>query len=161
LPPTSQSGILLLPNGMLTGIQFDERSSIPIYRQLADFIAEQIRNGMLADGQRLLPTRELAGQLGLNRTTVSAAYEVLESDGLIQGHVGRGSFVNFKTNSTPSADSGVISFASSRPAENEFPLAAFQVTCREVISGPMASGILQLGSPAGFPPLRQYLLDQG
>ena len=85
---------------MLSGIQFDERSSIPIYRQLADKIADLIRTGVLSHGERLLPTRELAGQLGLNRTTVSAAYEVLESDGLIQGHVGRGSFVNYKTNPT-------------------------------------------------------------
>ncbi len=38
-------------------------------------------------------TRELAGQLGLNRTTISAAYELLESEGLIAGQVGRGSFV--------------------------------------------------------------------
>ncbi len=144
---------------MLGSIQFDERSSTPIYRQLADKIADLIRTGTLSHGQRLLPTRELAGQLGLNRTTISAAYEVLESDGLIQGHVGRGSFVNYKTNPIVAGDS-VISFASSRPAEDDFPVAAFQATCREVIAGPMASAILQLGSPAGFPPLRQYLLEQ-
>jgi 2-aminoadipate transaminase len=35
----------------------------------------------------------LAGQLGLNRTTISAAYELLEAEGLIAGQVGRGSFV--------------------------------------------------------------------
>lgn len=144
---------------MLGSIQFDERSAIPIYRQLADKITDLIRTGVVAHGERLPPTRELAGQLGLNRTTVSAAYEVLESDGLIQGHVGRGSFVNYKTNPT-AVDGSVISFASSRPAEDDFPVAAFQATCREVISGPMASAILQLGSPAGFPPLRQYILEQ-
>ena len=144
---------------MLTGIQFAERSSIPIYRQLADRIVEQIRAGILTDGQRLPPTRELAGQLGLNRTTVSAAYEVLESEGLIQGHVGRGSFVRYPSKPTP-ADSSVISFASSRPAQDDFPVAAFQATCREVIAGPMATVILQLGSPAGFPPLRHYLLER-
>ena len=44
-------------------------------------------------GERLPATRELAGSLGLNRTTIAAAYELLESDGLIRGHVGRGSFV--------------------------------------------------------------------
>ena len=45
---------------------------------------------------RLPATRELAGQLGLNRTTISAAYTLLESEGLITGHVGRGSFVTGK-----------------------------------------------------------------
>lgn len=143
---------------MLSGIQFDERSSIPIYRQLADAIAQKIRSGALVDGQRLLPTRELAGQLGLNRTTVSAAYEVLEANGLIQGHVGRGSFVHYKTNQGE-RDGSIVSFASSRPAEDDFPLAAFQATCREVIAGSAALAILQLGSPAGYPPLREYLLD--
>jgi len=53
-----------------------------------------------------------------------------------------------------------ISFASSRPAEDHFPLAEFQETCREVISSPEASAILQLGSPSGYGPLRQYLLDE-
>jgi 2-aminoadipate transaminase len=144
---------------MLTGIQFDERSSIPIYRQLADRIIEQIHSGVLIDGERLPPTRELAGQLGLNRTTVSAAYELLESEGLIKGHVGRGSFVHYS--SIPSeTDSSMISFASSRPAQDDFPVAAFQATCREVIVGPTATAILQLGSPAGFAPLRHYLLQQ-
>lgn len=137
---------------MLTGIQFDERSSTPIYRQLADKIADQIKVGALTHGSKLPPTRELAGQLGLNRTTVSAAYDVLEADGLIQGHVGRGSFVNFKSTG--------ISFASSRPAEDDFPLTAFQVTCQEVITSPSATAILQLGSPAGYPPLRSYLLEE-
>jgi 2-aminoadipate transaminase len=60
----------------------------------------------------------------------------------------------------PSEGSSVISFASSRPAQDDFPVAAFQATCREVITGPMATAILQLGSPAGFPPLRHYLLQQ-
>jgi DNA-binding transcriptional regulator YhcF (GntR family) len=71
----------------------DHESESPLYRQLYEQVAEQIRTGRLAAGQRLPPTRELAGILGLNRTTVSAAYEILESEGLITGRVGRGSFV--------------------------------------------------------------------
>src|ERR1700678_2180534 len=71
----------------------NSNSEIPLYRQLFEYIALQIRSGELAQGERLPATRELAGQLGLNRTTVSAAYELLESEGLISGQVGRGSFV--------------------------------------------------------------------
>jgi len=71
----------------------DSNSEIPLYRQLFERIALQIRSGELARGERLPATRELAGQLGLNRTTVSAAYELLETEGLISGQVGRGSFV--------------------------------------------------------------------
>src|SRR4051812_7420203 len=141
--------------GMAEVSQLDERSDTPLYRQLHDQLADDIRNGRLRNGERLPATRELALQLGLNRTTVSAAYSLLEEEGLLKGHVGRGSFVNF---STPAEDR--ISFASSRPAEDQFPLAEFQETCREVISGREASVILQLGSPSGYGPLRQYLLDE-
>src|SRR6266545_6459694 len=71
----------------------DAASDIPLYRQLFEQISRKIQVGDLARGERLPATRELAGLLGLNRTTVSAAYEVLESEGLISGQVGRGSFV--------------------------------------------------------------------
>src|ERR1700680_3735946 len=71
----------------------DHQSESPLYRQLYEQIAEQIRSGRLSSGAKLPATRELAGLLGLNRTTVSAAYERLETEGLIAGQVGRGSFV--------------------------------------------------------------------
>ena len=73
--------------------KLDPAAEAPLYRQLSDQIAQQIRSGLLTRGERLPATRELAGSLGLNRTTVSAAYEILESAGLISGQVGRGSFV--------------------------------------------------------------------
>src|SRR6266446_2784569 len=75
----------------------DHESEIPLYRQLSEQIALKIRNGGLSNGERLPATRELAGLLGLNRTTVSAAYELLETEGLIAGQVGRGSFVTGTT----------------------------------------------------------------
>ena len=153
----------------------------PFYRQLYQNIKELIESCKLADGSRLPATRELAGQLGLNRTTVSAAYELLESDGLISGHVGRGSFVTFPANArknhfdwcevldgTQAAAPGaapasvpLTSFASSRPSELLFPLEEFQATCEEVIHGAEAQTILQLGSPSGYAPLRRYLRELG
>src|SRR5919206_5223105 len=82
---------------MLPPIQLDEHSEVPIYRQLYERIRSAIVSGALPDGERLPATRELAGLLGLNRTTVSAAYELLIEAGLISGHVGRGSFVTYKS----------------------------------------------------------------
>src|SRR5580658_8254006 len=79
--------------GCLQLTPLQSESEVPLYRQLFEQIAAQIQSGKLPRGERLAPTRELAGQLGLNRTTVSAAYELLESEGLISGQVGRGSFV--------------------------------------------------------------------
>jgi 2-aminoadipate transaminase len=148
---------------MLPSLQLDEHSGTPLYRQLYEQISLCIKSGSLGNGERLPATRELAGHLGLNRTTVSAAYTLLEESGLIRGHVGRGSFVDYEvaTNAGKTHVAGErISFASSRPAEELFPIAEFQTTCQEVIFSPHAATILQLGSPAGYTPLRQHLLEE-
>jgi 2-aminoadipate transaminase len=135
----------------------DEKS--PLFRQLHEQVKNLIDSGVLPKGSRLPATRELAGQLGLNRTTVSAAYALLESDGLIAGHVGRGSFV---TGGARAASDGPASssFSRSRPSELLFPLEEFRKSCAEVIASDDAAAILQLGSPAGYAPLRRYLLEE-
>lgn len=152
----------------------DPGGLVPLYRQLFDKIKAQIEAGVLVDGERLPATRELAGSLGLNRTTVSAAYDLLESEGLLKGHVGRGSFVSAPQRRPgvvwgemlePRSNSRVavparISFSNSRPSELLFPLEEFRSTCTEVIRSEQAQAILQLGSPAGYAPLRRYLLDR-
>ncbi len=145
---------------MLRRIQLDETSPVPLYRQLFEQIAALIRTGILPHGDRIPPTRELASQLGLNRTTVSAAYGLLESEGLLRGHVGRGSFVHYEGPVQSANAPALTSFASSQPAADEFPLAAFQECCQQVITSPEAASILQLGSPAGYLPLRRYLLEE-
>lgn len=162
--------------------QFDPSADEPIYRQLYGYFREEILSGRLPRGSRIQPTRELAGQLGLNRATVAAAYELLEAEGLIRGHVGRGSFVDGPGPEpagmmrwserlaeslaaelvvpTPPPGGVVISFASARPPDELFPLDEFRATSAEVISGPEAAQILQLGSPHGYAPLRAHLLEQ-
>ena len=145
--------------GMIQRIQLDESSDTPLYRQVYDSIKAQIISGTLPHGDRLPPTRELAGLLGLNRTTISAAYELLESGGYISGHVGRGSFVAWR-NPVVHSNDDTISFAASRPSELLFPLDEFRETCREVISGPEALTILQLGPSTGYGPLRRYLAEE-
>lgn len=143
--------------------QLDARSDVPLYRQLYESLVLGIKMGSFRNNDKLPPTRELALQLGLNRTTVSAAYALLEQDGLIRGEVGRGSFVQFDRNSAledaPVPD-GPVSFASSRPAQDQFPVHEFQDVAREVIESAEAAGILQLGPPNGYTPLRHYLLEQ-
>lgn len=72
----------------------DPGAAAPLYRQLADFLSALIAAGRLPPGERVPPSRELAEDLGLSRNTVSRAYETLAAAGLLQGHVGRGSFVS-------------------------------------------------------------------
>lgn len=68
-------------------------SHIPLYIQLRDQLRALVHSGDLRKGDRIPASRELAGQLGIHRTTVATAYAELESEGLIQGHVGRGTFI--------------------------------------------------------------------
>jgi len=155
---------------MLPIAPLNSRDKTPLFRQLHAQMKGLIESGTLSKGSRLPATRELAGQIGLNRTTVSAAYALLESEGLITGHVGRGSFVSGGANSehasganwngAAAAYSGPSSFSRSRPSELLFPLEEFRKTCAEVIASDEAASILQLGSPSGYPPLRRYLLEQ-
>lgn len=159
-------------------MSLDSGSDTPLYRQLADVLRASIEQGVISSGEKLPPTRELAGHLGLNRTTVSAAYAVLEEAGLLEGQVGRGSFVVHRGNRTrrermdweailPPLESSLIAtkqdaeinFANSRPATDAFPIAQFRRLAKEVIDGPAAE-ILQLGSPHGYAPLRHYLLER-
>lgn len=73
--------------------QLDPTSEAPAYRQLAAALAAEIRAGRLAVGARLPSERRLAETLDLSRTTVTAAFRELESQGLVRGHVGRGTIV--------------------------------------------------------------------
>jgi DNA-binding transcriptional MocR family regulator len=74
-------------------IAVDRESAIPIHVQIARAIREQILKGAIPRGGRLPPTRRLAESLGVNRSTVVQAYQTLWSEGLVEGHVGRGTAV--------------------------------------------------------------------
>lgn len=157
---------------------FDSEDKSPLFRQLHARFKEMIESGALPCGSRLPATRELAGQLGLNRTTISAAYELLESARLIKGEVGRGSYVcgtpephhsalNWSrmltasvSTSAGSAISGVGNFSSSRPSEKLFPVEDFRACCQEVLESRDLNTLMQLGSPGGYEPLRRYLLNR-
>ncbi len=135
--------------------KIDDQSELPVYRQLYIGLRDGILAGVLRDGERLPPTREMAQHMGLNRATVSAAYALLEQEGLISGQVGRGSFVQYQ-GGPPTKE---ISFATSRPAEELFPLEEIRTLTTEVMRH-SAAAVLQLGSPFGYEPLRQYLMEQ-
>lgn len=56
-------------------------------------IAAAIRDGRLRQGQQLPPSRLLAEQLGISRKPVAEAYARLGFDRLVEGRIGKGSFV--------------------------------------------------------------------
>ncbi|MCG5240694.1 PLP-dependent aminotransferase family protein [Azospirillum doebereinerae] len=65
----------------------------PAYIAIADAIADDVREGRLSPGQRLPPQRALAARIGLDFTTISRGYGEARRRGLVDAHVGQGTFV--------------------------------------------------------------------
>src|ERR1700739_3012894 len=79
-------------------LHLQPESHIPLYIQLRDQLRSLVHAGDLRPGDRIPASRELAQILGVHRTTGANAYAELESEGLIQGHVGRGTFIKSNGN---------------------------------------------------------------
>jgi GntR family transcriptional regulator len=65
----------------------------PIYRQIVDQLRRLIAGKQLPTGERLPSVREVAERHAINPMTVSRAYVLLESEGLIQRLRGKGMVV--------------------------------------------------------------------
>jgi GntR family transcriptional regulator/MocR family aminotransferase len=73
--------------------ELPEQPGLPIQVRLRAVIAQAILDGRLAPCAALPSSRELALALGLSRNTVTAAYEQLAEEGLLQARPRRGMFV--------------------------------------------------------------------
>ncbi|WP_430441878.1 PLP-dependent aminotransferase family protein [Shinella sp.] len=69
------------------------RSSSPLYMAIADLIEMDLRSGQLLAGDKLPTHRDLARRLAIDVTTVARGYLEAQKRGLVQSHVGRGTFV--------------------------------------------------------------------
>src|SRR5439155_13331086 len=74
-------------------LHLQPQSHVPLYIQLRDQLRALVHAGDLRPGDRIPASRELATMLGVHRTTVANAYAELESEGLIKGHVERGTSI--------------------------------------------------------------------
>jgi 2-aminoadipate transaminase len=74
-------------------INIDKSARLPVYIQIRNQIRAMIHNGSLPAGSLLPPERKLAESLGVNRSTILAAYRELKADGLVDSHVGKGTVV--------------------------------------------------------------------
>jgi len=71
----------------------DPTSDRPVFRQIADFLREDISVGRLGEGVQLQSERELMEAFGAARGTVRQSLNLLKGEGLIQTEHGRGAFV--------------------------------------------------------------------
>jgi GntR family transcriptional regulator/MocR family aminotransferase len=175
-------GTPLLPLG------FDRASAAPLHQQLYVQLREVILAGRLAPGARLPASRSLAGEHGLSRNTVMAAYDQLFSEGFIEGRHGSGSFVSREiperrpqlprlVSSRSAGPAPTVSgrgrdlaasvivaaserkpFAPGVPDSSDFP---FDIWARLLAKNwrRPSPDLISASDPAGFLPLRQAIAD--
>ncbi|MBH1966764.1 MAG: PLP-dependent aminotransferase family protein [Pseudomonadales bacterium] len=78
---------------LLSAIELDRASAIPLYRQLYLQIRKQILNGRIQGGVRLPSTRTLSNELGLSRITILNAFDQLIAEGFLASRTGAGTYV--------------------------------------------------------------------
>ncbi len=71
----------------------DPKSSIPIFRQIADQLREAIDAGVYNPGEMLPSLRVMAVDIKVNPNTVQRAYDALEREGIVETRRGVGIFV--------------------------------------------------------------------
>ncbi|PSL08187.1 regulatory GntR family protein [Haloactinopolyspora alba] len=76
----------------------------PRYVQVADDLRHSITTGALTAGEKLPAARELAEEYGVAPMTAQKAVDVLKSEGVLYGAVGRGTFVRAAASSDDSAE---------------------------------------------------------
>ncbi len=120
-------------------VKLERANGIPLYQQICHALREAILSGELAEGTRLPTERAFAQELGVNRTTVMNAYNELASEGLIEGHVGRGTVVRRSYISD-----------SSEPFESDVPSWLFGLAEGEdAVLGPDARMLSEITSMSG------------
>ncbi|WP_338448978.1 PLP-dependent aminotransferase family protein [Niallia oryzisoli] len=72
----------------------DRKAKKAIYKQLAEYLENGIADGTFPPDKPLPSERYLAKELNINRSTVVAAYDELESNGLIQRNRGSGTTIS-------------------------------------------------------------------
>src|SRR6266566_6633881 len=97
----------------------------PLSRQIQLHVGRLIGQGLLGSGVKLPATRELARELGVNRTTVALAYDELVAGGWARAHVGQGTFV---ADQVPAGTEGP------RPATPRFDWTGFLSKSAQVIA---------------------------
>lgn len=81
------------PFAPFQSIALDKSSRKPIYVQIAEGIGALLERGFFPPGFLLPAERVLCEQYGVSRMTLRQAMSILERNGLIESHRGRGTFV--------------------------------------------------------------------
>ena len=133
----------------------------PLYRVIAEALAEDIRSDRLPAGTRLPTMRDLAEQLRVTVGTVYRSYAVAETQGLIVRQRGRGTFVceapaAATADGPPTDTGGAIDFSRNEPVEIRLS-GTLQRTLAAMAREQNLEGMLDYGFSQGQPRHRMVL----
>jgi GntR family transcriptional regulator len=74
-------------------LRLSSRSGVPPYLQIVQQVKQAIRMGLLKEGDKLPTVKEVVTMVAVNPNTVVKAYKELESNGLVEGRAGIGTFI--------------------------------------------------------------------
>jgi DNA-binding transcriptional regulator YhcF (GntR family) len=81
---------------LAVALKIDQRSGVPVYRQIIDQVLGGISAGKLRAGDQLPTVRQLAVDLAINPNTVVRAYRELEIREVLSTQQGTGTFLTDK-----------------------------------------------------------------
>ena len=140
-------------------LPLDRREPVSLARQLSGRIRDAIAQGSLRDGTKLPSSRALAGELGVSRGVVTAAYEQLAAGGFLvvaPRSVPRVQGPRAASEAPPALASPLHDFTAIAPDLGLFPRREWLRAIQDVIrSAPDAA--LDYPPPQGFPELRHEL----
>jgi GntR family transcriptional regulator/MocR family aminotransferase len=169
--PSNQNVAKPLANA-LPPLALDRTSPEPLNAQLAAQLREAIRDGRLASGGPLPPSREAALQLGIGRNTVVDAYSELVAEGLLEARGRRGTFVASRitrasasetpapravrrlANRSAAADTALQDWRLGQSGSQLLPIDVWRTACREAGRHLPPSGY---GDPQGVAALREAI----
>ncbi len=140
-------------------IPLDRQSEIPLYQQIESYLRQAILSGNLSANTRLPAARQLAHDLGVNRSTVENAYSTLEADGLVFSRMGSGTYV---------LQQDILPHAPSQSVQHHLPLwqQSFH-THNRVSTSEMVEGMLKTGGhprpinfASGVSDVREFPVDE-
>ncbi|MDP3448631.1 MAG: PLP-dependent aminotransferase family protein [Eubacteriales bacterium] len=145
----------------------DRTGEEPIRRQIYRQLKEQLLSGALQQGEALASTRQLAGELGVSRSTVVEAYDMLLAEGFLESRQGSQTVVAagiamaapHETATQPKVaqpHSMLVDFSTGKPDLSQFPRAQWiRLLCRSAQHLQPAS--YGYTGPQGYKPLREEI----
>jgi GntR family transcriptional regulator / MocR family aminotransferase len=148
-------------------IHLDSAAGRPLHAQLADALREAVVVGLLAPGERLPSSRELARASGVSRTVATDAFQQLYTEGWLEGRHGSGTYVAASAPEPPPespppligeedhANAGAVDLRPGRPWVGDIDPSAWRRAWRHAGTRPPRDA----ADPYGRPELRRALVD--